>query len=462
LIESAIFWKVQLLTNKLKFMAKKKLIFDICSLGFTTEITGIPRFTIEVLRRLIKRNIFDITLICSNNCEEDALRNCYDLLGQKDIPFQSKEVEHYILPSYSPSEKQSKPLFGYMDEFIHKTIPHSDLLDTVIEYARKIKRKIIPPHRATIDLAIKRQRFPLLEHLIRNSDAYFSSHYAIIQEIDVNPSIRKLQVVHDLTMILFPQMFPKKWSFEWFGWNNITPDICVLADSQCTKNDLLHYFPHISENQITVIPLGADEHFCPCADRTKIVSVLKKYGLSENTDYILSVATLEIRKNFDHVIRSFATFIEKYGNQFPNLNLVLTGKKGWLDKKIHTEYNQLTRKIKKRIILTGYVADTDLPFLYNGAICFCYMSLYEGFGLPALEAMQSGTPVITSNTSSLPEVVGDAGMMLDPHDVEGLANAFMQVISNENLRNEMTAKGLEQAKKFSWDRCVDLIVEKIN
>jgi glycosyltransferase involved in cell wall biosynthesis len=132
-----------------------------------------------------------------------------------------------------------------------------------------------------------------------------------------------------------------------------------------------------------------------------------------------------------------------------------------LDKKIYTAYNKLTRKIRKRIIFTGYIDEIDIPFLYNGASCFCCMSLYEGFGLPPLEAMQSGIPVITSNTSSIPEVVGDAGIMLDPYDAEGLAEAFMNVISNENLRNEMIVKGLEQAKKFSWDRCVDLIVEKM-
>ncbi|MDR2643037.1 MAG: glycosyltransferase family 4 protein [Planctomycetaceae bacterium] len=436
---------------------KLRLIFDISPIGFTTEVTGISRFTIEVLRRLINRNIFDITLISPYCCEEDALRNYYNIIGQKNIPFQSKEIEHYILPS----KKRSNSLFGYMEEVVHNVIPESNWLDSMIENARKIKRKIIPPNQATIDPTLKRQRFPLLEYLIRNSDAYFSPYYAMINEIDVNPTIKKLQVIHDLTPILFPHLFSKNWSIEWVAWHNITPDMYVLTDSQCTKNDLLRHYPHISENNVTTISLGADEFFCPCTDRIKIESVLKKYGLSKNTNYILSVATLEIRKNFDHVIRSFAMFIEQYGDQFPNLNLVLTGKKGWLDKRIYTVYNRLTQKIKKRIIFTGYVDDTDLPFLYNGAVCFCYMSIYEGFGLPPLEAMQCGTPVITSNTSSLPEVVGDAGIMLDPYNVEGLADAFMQVISNENLRQEMIAKGLEQAKKFNWDDCVDLIVKKI-
>jgi glycosyltransferase involved in cell wall biosynthesis len=389
------------------------------------------------------------------------LRNCYYFLGQKDIPFQSKNVEHYNLPLITPPKKRSKPLLGYAEELVRKVIPNSDFLDNLIECTRIIKRKIIPPHPTTVDFSAKRQWSPLLERLIRNSNIYFSSYFAIIPEVDINPSIRKLQVVHDLTPILFPHMFQKNWSFARVGWNNIKPDINVLTVSLCTKIDLLHHFSDISESQVTVIPLGASEHFRPCTDKAKIDSVLKKYGLPENTIYILSVATLEIRKNFDHVIRSFSVFIEKYGEQFQNLKLILTGKKGWLDERIQIAYKQLTRKVKKRIIFTGYVDDIDLPFLYNGASCFCYMSLYEGFGLPPLEAMQSGTPVITSNTSSLPEVVGEAGIMLDPHDVDGLANAFMRVLADENLRNEMIAKGLEQAKKFNWDDCVNIICDKI-
>jgi glycosyltransferase involved in cell wall biosynthesis len=140
---------------------------------------------------------------------------------------------------------------------------------------------------------------------------------------------------------------------------------------------------------------------------------------------------------------------------------VLTGVSGWQDRKFKKVFARLPEKVKEKIIFTGYVEDDDLPFLYSGARCFCYMSIYEGFGLPPLEAMQCGTPVITSNTSSLPEVVGDAGIMLDPHDVEGLVDAFNRVLNNETLRNEMIAKGLEQAKKFSWDQCVEIIVEKM-
>jgi glycosyltransferase involved in cell wall biosynthesis len=446
-----------------KIEMKRRLIFDIAYLGSTTKISGIPRFTIEVLRRLIEKDIFDITLICSQNCEEEALRNCYHLLGQKKIPFQSKDIEYYVLPLFlTPKKlKQPKNLFGYMEGVVYKIIPHWNWLDAMIEKVRTVKRKIIPPPPITIDPPY--QRSSLWERLARDSYAYFSPYFAIIQEADVNPSLKKLQVVHDLIPLLFPHLYPAYCNFlKAIDCHNITSDMYVLTDSQCTKMDLLHHFPHVIEKQITVISLGADEYFCPCEDKVKIKSVLKKYGLSKNTVYILSVGMLDIRKNPDHVIRSFAVFIEKYSNQFPNLKLVLTGKKGWVGEKSHTVYSKLRRKVKKRIVFIGYVDDTDLPFLYNGASCFCFMSLYEGFGLPPLEAMQSGTPVITSNTSSLPEVVSDAGIMLDPQDVDGLANAFMRVLTDENLRKEMIAKGLEQAKKFSWDRCVDLIVEKLN
>ncbi|MDR2642451.1 MAG: glycosyltransferase family 4 protein [Planctomycetaceae bacterium] len=440
----------------------KRLVFDIFFLGVTAEVSGISRFTVEVLRRILEKDTFDITLICSEDCEEDVLRNFdnnfINVRQQKNIKFQSKNIENYVLPSISTPKIKYKTFWGYLEERVLAVLPESKMLKIVVEKARAIKQKFISPYQ---NYPVKRERSPLLERLIRDSDAYFSPFNIIVPEIDVNPQIRKLQVVHDLIPVLFPHWFPQNWLKNTINWNLITPDVQVLADSQCTKNDLLRNFPHIPEDKITVIPLGADEHFHPCADEVKINSVLKKYGVPQNVNYILSVATLEIRKNFDHVIRSFAMLIEKYGHLFPNLRLVLTGKKGWLDKNIYSAYNKLTRKIRKRIIFTGYVDEADIPFLYNGASCFCYMSFYEGFGLPPLEAMQSGIPVITSNTSSFPEVVGDAGILLNPNDVDSLVNAFYRVLTDENLRNEMITKGLEQAKKFNWDDCVNIICDKI-
>ncbi|MDR1479627.1 MAG: glycosyltransferase family 4 protein, partial [Planctomycetaceae bacterium] len=177
--------------------------------------------------------------------------------------------------------------------------------------------------------------------------------------------------------------------------------------------------------------------------------------------YIFSVATLDIRKNFDHVMNCFAKYSSSQHGIETNCHLVLTGVSGWQDRKFKKFFSGLPKKVKEKIIFTGYVDDEDLPLLYSGAACFCYMSIYEGFGLPPLEAMQCGTPVITSNTSSLPEVVGDAGIMLDPYDIDGLTDAFDRVLNNETLRNSMIANGLEQAQKFNWDNCVNSIIEQI-
>jgi glycosyltransferase involved in cell wall biosynthesis len=124
-------------------------------------------------------------------------------------------------------------------------------------------------------------------------------------------------------------------------------------------------------------------------------------------------------------------------------------------------FDSLSPDCKKRFIYTGYVEDEDLPYIYNGASCLCFMSFYEGFGLPLLEAMQSGTPVIASDASSIPEVVGDAGILVNPNDVDGLVVALYQVLTEEHLRNKMIQKGLEQAKKFNWDDCVNIILEKL-
>ena len=178
-------------------------------------------------------------------------------------------------------------------------------------------------------------------------------------------------------------------------------------------------------------------------------AVQLKYGIPRGP-YILSLGTLEPRKNIVHLIRSFAQLVAQ--ENLPDLSLVLAGAAGWDYGSI---FEELTRypQLKQRIIFTGYVADEDLSPLYSGALVFVYPSFYEGFGLPPLEAMQCGTPVITSNTSSLPEVVGGAGIMLNPSDHEGLCQQMLAIYRSSALREELSARSLEQARKFSWTAC---------
>ncbi|MDR2642452.1 MAG: glycosyltransferase family 4 protein, partial [Planctomycetaceae bacterium] len=403
-------------------MTKQKLIFDIANLSQSGQsiVVGVPRFIIEILKRLIESEKFDIVTICSLPEEEFALRNLKRFLPI-DIPFQSKNVEHYILPDKPTSTKKS--FLSKIEETLKNCFPESNFLKWIISTCRAVKWRLFPP-----PFRVEHKLSPFYERLVENSDIYFSPSYSFIPELVFNPTIRKVLCVHDMIPIILADMYKNRVFFQTDPWESITPDTIVLADSESTKRDLLKYYPNVLQEQVTTILLAADNRFSPCFDRNKIESTLNKYSIPTNIHYILSVATFDIRKNFDHVMNCFAKYSLSPNGIETNCHLVLTGTSGWQDKKFKKVFTNLPKNVKEKIIFTGYVDDDDLPLLYSGATCFCYMSIYEGFGLPPLEAMQCGTPVITSNTSSLPEVVGDAGIMLDPHDVEGLADAFMQVI----------------------------------
>lgn len=219
----------------------------------------------------------------------------------------------------------------------------------------------------------------------------------------------------------------------------------IIVDSYSTKNDIVRYFK-IPEEKLRVIHLGVDEDYKPLPE-DNVEKIKQKYNL--NYPFILYVGTLEPRKNIPTLIKAFYK-LKKSG--LPH-KLVITGKKGWKYKDIFELIDKL--ELQKDVVFTGYVPKEDLPALYNAADLFIYPSLYEGFGLPPLEAMACGTPVITSNTSSLPEVVGNAGIMVDPYDVDGLAKVMYEVLTNEGLREELRKKGLERAKLFSWKKTAE-------
>lgn len=434
-------------------MHLKRMIFDIGNFSGQATMVGIPRYVIEVLQRLVESNRFDITTICSLPEEEFALRN-FKRFFPYELPFQSKTVENYSLPEKAANTQPSR--LARLENKFNDRFSNNRILKFLFDTARAVKWKISPP-----PFLVKRKRSSFYEDLVRKSDIYFSPFHPLIPELDVNPNIKKVLVVHDLIPVLYADIYKDHRFFQENPWVSLTRDVIVLTDSESTKRDLLRLYQHISENQITTVLLGVDDRFAPCDNLCKIDQTLKKYGIPSKKPYIFSVATLDVRKNFDHVMRCFARLVGESGNEFPELQLVLTGVKGWQNRKFFEMYGNMPQKIKNRIVFTGYVGDDDLPFLYAGADCFCYMSIYEGFGLPLLEAMKSGTPVIAADNSSLPEVVGDAGILLDAKDETGLIGAFKTVLSNESLRNEMIRKGLDRASLFSWNRCVEQIIKTI-
>lgn len=181
--------------------------------------------------------------------------------------------------------------------------------------------------------------------------------------------------------------------------------------------------------------------------------VQEKYNLPEK--FVLFLGTIEPRKNIEAVIRAF----DKASYEFPSYELLLAGGKGWNNKGIYEIHNKLKNKDKIRFL--GYVEHEEKPALYKLASLFVFPSIYEGFGLPPLEAMACGTPVITSNASSLPEVVGDAGLMVNPYNINELVEAMKVMLSDAELRQRFIEKGLARAQKFTWERCAEKTLELI-
>jgi glycosyltransferase involved in cell wall biosynthesis len=301
---------------------------------------------------------------------------------------------------------------------------------------------------------------------LTNINLYHSFYHSIPEVIIASRDIKKILTVHDIIPILYPEFFGLRANFTEKEFdpefnlrkslNSIGSNTWITCPSYSTKNDLCNYLScKIDSRKVIVTPWAASNLFYVCRDTSRIDAVKRKYGIPPGS-YILSLSTLEPRKNINHVIRCFSHLILQ--EKITDLVLVLAGALGWKYDSIFQELSHYNLP-QSSIILTGYVADADLAPLYSGALAFVYPSLYEGFGLPPLEAMQCGTPVITSNTSSLPEVVGEAGLMVAPHDQTSLCQNLLDIYNNLALRADLSKKSLVQAQQFSWKTCTRQTME---
>lgn len=280
---------------------------------------------------------------------------------------------------------------------------------------------------------------------------YHSPFFPIPAEVAHSNHIRTVMTIHDLIPIQRPDWFREGEQTVRQVIDSLTPDTHVVCVSEATRTDFLNY-TNFAPKQVTTIPLAASrELFYPVTNSERIASVQQRFGITGG-GYILSLATFEPRKNIDHLIRSFARLVQE--RTIPDdFNLVLVGTKGWKFDQIMAEISRVDH-LQSRIILTGFVPDEDLAPLYSGALAFVYPSLYEGFGLPPLEAMQCGLPVITSNQSSLPEVVGNAALLVPPTDSDALCQALLTLINSSSVRAELAQRALERASLFSWERFI--------
>ena len=295
--------------------------------------------------------------------------------------------------------------------------------------------------------------FPGRNKLSADAGDVFHATYHPLPTRSSNGPARCL-TVYDMIPVKFPQYFEKNMRRSMRNvYRSVGPADHVLAISQSTRDDFCEY-TGIQPSRVHVTSLAAAGEFRPVKDPEAISRARKKYGVPDG-NYALSLCTLEPRKNIAQTIRSFLDLIRE--QHLDDLNLVLVGTKGWMFDSVFAAIDGAA-EFRDRIVITGFVPDEDLPAIYSGASMFVYPSLYEGFGLPPLEAMQCGVPVITSNTSSLPEVVGDTGLMVDPTDGDALSQAMLDVHRDASLRAKMREAGLARARQFTWKQCADQTV----
>lgn len=220
----------------------------------------------------------------------------------------------------------------------------------------------------------------------------------------------------------------------------------VIAISEHTRQDVIVRLG-VPAERVQTVYCGVDPSFHPLPP-ARVEAFRQRKGLPER--FILFLGTLEPRKNVSRLIDAFAFLVASSPGDLTNLHLVVAGGKGWFFESIFAQVQELG--LTERVHFVGYVPEREKCLWYNAATCFCYPSRYEGFGLPPLEAMACGVPVIVSNTSSLPEVVGNAGVTVSPEDTPALSEALHRVLTDATLRAELSERGLEHARRFSWDR----------
>ncbi len=286
---------------------------------------------------------------------------------------------------------------------------------------------------------------PLNLFLGKRPDIFFSpSHYA--PRFSPIPTVISIM---DLSYIHFPELFAKKDLYQLVNWTKYSVKNAkkIFTISNFSKNDIIKTY-QVPEGNVIATHLGIKVQNSKSKIKT-MDDLSKKFGIKK--DYILFVGTLQPRKNIERLIEAFSKI------QKDQLQLVIVGKRGWLYEDILKAPEKY--KVENKVKFLDFVEDEDLPGLYKNALCFVLPSLYEGFGLPVLEAMRQGCPVLISNVSSLPEVGGEAAMYFDPENVDNITKALEKVIASEKLRQEMIKKGYEQVKKFSWEKTAKKTLE---
>ena len=282
------------------------------------------------------------------------------------------------------------------------------------------------------------------------SDIYHFFNFTIPKNIKG----KVIVTIYDTVFISAPETMGNRKELEEYKYGAQKSDL-IITISESAKNDIIENLG-VSEDKIEIVHPGIDlENYSQKYEKEELERIRNKYKLP--SEYILYLGTIEPRKNIERTIKAFIKYKKEVKD---DLKLVIAGGKGW-------KYDNIMKLIESMgtdIILTGYIDEEDKIPIYKLAQIFAFPSLYEGFGMPVLEAMAGGVPVVTSNVSSLPEVAGDAAILVDPLNEDEIFEAYKKILSDKKLQLEMIEKGLEQAKKFEWKesaKVLEQIYEKM-
>jgi len=392
----------------------------------TSAQSGVYRVVEQLLLSLCGRDDLDVSLVTI--CSENPLVDVMDALA---YVAESKELDGCRFdPALSGSlSRRYVDLFGNGRQ---RVLGHPGIQQLIMRAVRKLERP---------NATLKPGRYEV-----------FHSPFFPLPAKNLTGAAQRIQTVYDLIAIKRPDWMPAEVNRLL---HKIVSDVdrerdWVTCISEFTKQEFCE-FTGMAAERVFVTPLAAAPHFKPVDDDRAIEAVRKKYGIPDG-DYFLSLGALQHRKNFAGLIEAFQRLLTEKPDA--DLHLVIAGEKHWLYEQIFASAKNL-EQFQDRIVFTGFVEDRDLSAIYSAAKAFVFVSLYEGFGLPVLEAMQCGTPVIASNTTSLPEVVGDAGILVDPLDPDALGAAMLSLLENEDEASQLTRKGLRRASEFSWSLCAE-------
>ncbi|MGH9454027.1 MAG: glycosyltransferase family 4 protein [Terriglobia bacterium] len=299
----------------------------------------------------------------------------------------------------------------------------------------------------TVWLLAKARRDLLREHV----DVFWGPQHAV--PLGLPENLRTVVTIHDVVWLRYPERMS--------AWNKLVHHFLanrflqsanrIIADSDSTKQDLINLVG-VPKDRIQTVYLGVSESFRPHDRASSAAYINQKYGTTPN--YLCAVGTVEPRKNLPNLIRAFAALRERHN--LP-VQLVIAGARGWKNSAVFETMRSL-HLTDQQVRFLGFVPDEDLPILYSGAQLFVLPSIYEGFGLPLLEAMACGTPVVCTDRSSPPEVCGPAAVYFDPDSVEDMTYAMLSVLESNDLREKLIFAGLERAKQFTWKQSAENVL----